>query len=88
MKAKALAACEPEGGPKRKKGMWKEDLGLMDFLRSLSHPSSIIPRSPLTDGTAGCMLLPRLSENLLRAHLSACVRCRFLWSKSTANTRD
>jgi site-specific recombinase XerC len=34
-KAKALAACEIGPDPKRRGGRWKDERGLMDFLRNL-----------------------------------------------------
>jgi integrase/recombinase XerD len=35
MKAKALAACDPGGGNRRTKKMWRDDPGIMEFLRRL-----------------------------------------------------
>jgi integrase/recombinase XerD len=35
MKANALAACELGRDPKRKTGRWKDDRGLMEFLKGL-----------------------------------------------------
>lgn len=35
LKAKALAACDPGGGQRRIKKKWREDPGLMEFLRTL-----------------------------------------------------
>ncbi len=34
-KAKALAACDPGGGYRRIKKKWRDDPGLMEFLRKL-----------------------------------------------------